>query len=468
MNNRLQELYEGLSDEQRLIQFGRVTDQPLKEAFDGKRITHAGLTAGPVSEQEKPSVWHNLMQSTVNPANKRTAYIHIPFCQTKCLYCMFYQNPCQQAAMDEYVDILIKELQSSADTAYMQSGLVHSVFFGGGTPSSLSAANAARLFKAVREYLPLANDYEMTMEGRVSDLVPEKLESWFAGGVNRISIGVQSFDSKVRQQIGRIDPQETVISNLTRAAAYNQCSLIVDLMFGLPDQTMAVWQRDLEILDALPVDGADLYQLNLYENSGLKKAIEVGTLSPAATTAMQAEMFGFAHDWLNKRVYKRLSHCHWAKDNRERSLYNTLSKRGVDTIPFGCGAGGNMGAYTMMLHRNLAAYKQISAMGVKPVMALLHKSPNAAINSYITAQLEQGYLDFAKLLTIYGQDKQELAWVLDLFVQRGLMQYNGVLYTLTLAGQFWVVNITQTLLESLQYITEGEHSLAHHPVARQG
>ena len=127
-----------------------------------------------------------------------------------------------------------------------------------------------------------------------------------------------------------------------------------------------------------------------------------------------------------------------------------------------------MGAYTMMLHRNLAAYKQISAMGAKPVMALLQKSTNAAINSYITAQLEQGYLDFAQLLTIYGQDKQELAWVLDLFVQRGLMQYNGILYTLTLAGQFWVVNITQTLLESLQYITEGEHSLAHHPVARQG
>ena len=370
--------------------------------------------------------------------------------------------------MDEYVDILIRELQSAANTPYIQSAPIHSVFFGGGTPSSLSADNAARLLKAVREYLPLANDYEMTMEGRVSDLIPEKLESWFAGGVNRISIGVQSFDSKVRQQIGRIDPQETVISNLSRAAAYNQCSLIVDLMFGLPDQTMAVWQRDLEIIDALPIDGADLYQLNLYENSGLKKAIEVGTLSPAATTAVQAEMFAFAHDWLNKRVYKRLSHCHWAKDNRERSLYNTLSKRGVDTIPFGCGAGGNMGAYTMMLHRSLPAYKQISSMGVKPVMALLHKSPNAAVNSYITAQLEQGYLDFAKLLQLYGQDKQELAWVLELFVQRGLMQYNGVLYTLTLAGQFWVVNITQTLLESLKYITEGEHSLAHHPVARQG
>ena len=160
---------------------------------------------------------------------------------------------------------------NSTSSPYLQQGLIHTVFIGGGTPSSLSAHNAKRLLAAMKKTLPLANDYELTLEGRINDLVPEKLEAWFEGGVNRISIGVQSFQTKLRRQLGRMDDMETVVKNLTTAASYNQASVILDLIYGLPDQTMELWEADLKIIDALPVDGMDLYQLNVYENSMLKK-----------------------------------------------------------------------------------------------------------------------------------------------------------------------------------------------------
>lgn len=467
MKNSLESLYAALPAQERIIQFGRETNNPLQEAFIGKRTTHAGLVGIPL-QTDKNLTWQTLMQAVPKKGNKSSAYIHIPFCQTKCLYCMFYQNACQQEAMDAYVDILVKEIEAAAKENYIQNSVIQAVFFGGGTPSSLSPTNAARLIKTVKNSLPLANDYEMTMEGRVSDLIPEKLESWFANGVNRISVGVQSFDSKVRQQIGRIDAQDKIIENLKLAAAYNQASLIVDLMFGLPDQDMRVWERDLEILASLPVDGADLYQLNLYENSALQKAIDSARISPAATTAEQASMFAFAHDWLSKRAYKRLSHCHWSKDNRERSLYNTLSKSGADTIPFGCGAGGNIGGYSLMLHRNIEAYKQLSKSGIKPIMVMSDKNSSAQFDSYVTAQLEQGYLDFAQLLNLHGLNYQALEWLLEFFCKNGLLEHNGVMYKLTLAGQFWVVNITQTMLEAAKFIREGEHSLTRQAVAGQG
>ena len=370
--------------------------------------------------------------------------------------------------MDAYVDLLIREIEMSARLSYIQNTPVNAVFFGGGTPSSLSPANAARLLKTVSHCLPLANDCELTMEGRVSDLVPEKLDSWFANGVNRISVGVQSFNSQVRQQIGRIDTQETIIENLTRTAAYGQASLIVDLMFGLPDQNLSVWEADLQMLHSLPIDGADLYQLNLYENSALKQAIDNGRLSPAATTAEQSQMFAFAHDWLSTRAYKRLSHCHWASSNRERSLYNTLTKNGAETIPFGCGAGGNIGSYSLMLHRSMQAYQQMVAGGQKPIMVMQAQGSDSELSSYITGQLEQGYLDFVSLIERYGSDYSDLHWLLELFIERGLLTHNGRIYSLTLAGQFWVVNITQTLLESAKFLKQGEHRISHHRVSAQG
>ena len=127
------------------------------------------------------------------------AYIHIPFCKTKCTYCGFFQNGTSQNVEDQYIDGLVSELKLASERPRLKDGLIHAVFIGGGTPTSLSPANSERLLKAIKEYLPLANDYELTLEGRIHDLIPENLDVWMANGVNRMSIGVQSFNTEVRQ-----------------------------------------------------------------------------------------------------------------------------------------------------------------------------------------------------------------------------------------------------------------------------
>ena len=104
-------------------------------------------------------------------------------------------------------------------------------------------ANSERLLKAIKEYLPLANDYELTLEGRIHDLIPENLDVWMANGVNRMSIGVQSFNTEVRQMVGRLDTKETVLERLAALKAYGQCSVVIDLIYGLPGQTMEVGNK---------------------------------------------------------------------------------------------------------------------------------------------------------------------------------------------------------------------------------
>lgn len=340
------------------------------------------------------------------------------------------------------------------------------MFIGGGTPTSLSPTNSERLLKAIKEYLPLANDYELTLEGRIHDLIPENLEVWMANGVNRMSIGVQSFNTEVRQMVGRLDTKETVLERLAALKAYGQCSVVIDLIYGLPGQTMEVWEQDLADLVSSGVDGADLYQLNVFDGSDLNKDIENGKVPAAATTAMQGDMFEFGRQYLDARSYRRLSAAHWSANNRERSLYNTLAKSGVPMFPFGSGAGGNVDGYGMMLHRALKPYEDMVSRGEKPFMALMKQSELQPIVNQVVSQLEQGFLNIMSLVKMDSR-LDELNWLYKLWEERGLVVYNGLLYKLTAAGEFWTVNLTQSTLEAVEYILTGKNSFAVEAVAAQ-
>lgn len=462
----LASFFESIPEKQRNLQLGLECDNPMSGAFPHKRVVHAGLNGTLISPKESQAVWDTVMSGTPKKGQMQCAYIHIPFCKTKCTYCGFFQNGTSQNIEDQYIDGLIGELKLASESPRLKEGLIHAVFIGGGTPTSLSPANSERLLKAIKEYLPLANDYELTLEGRIHDLIPENLEVWMSNGVNRMSIGVQSFNTKVRQMVGRLDTKETVLERLATLKSYGQCSVVIDLIFGLPGQTMDVWEQDLADLVSSGVDGADLYQLNVFDGSDLNRDIVSGKVPPAATTAMQGEMFEFGRTYLEARAYRRLSSAHWSANNRERSLYNMLAKEGVPMFPFGSGAGGNVDCYGMMLHRALKPYEDMVSRGEKPFMALMKQSDLQPFVNQVVSQLEQGYLN---INTLVAMDSRlgELHWLYKLWEERGLVTYNGLLYKLTAAGEFWTVNITQSTLEAMEYIMTGKNSFALESVAAQ-
>lgn len=462
----LASFFESIPEKQRNLQLGLACDNPMSGAFPHKRVVHAGLNGTLISPKESQSVWDAVMRGTPKRGQMQCAYIHIPFCKTKCTYCGFFQNGTSQSIEDNYIDGLIGELKLASECPRLKDGLIHAVFIGGGTPTSLSPANSERLLKAIKEYLPLANDYELTLEGRIHDLIPENLEVWMNNGVNRMSIGIQSFNTKVRQMVGRLDTKETVLERLAALKAYGQCSVVIDLIYGLPGQTMEVWEQDLADLVKSGVDGADLYQLNVFDGSDLNRDIASGKVPPAATTSMQGDMFEFGRTYLEARAYRRLSAAHWSANNRERSLYNILAKAGVPMFPFGSGAGGNVDGYGMMLHRALKPYEDMVSRGEKPFMALMKQSDLQPFVNQVVSQLEQGYLNINTLVAMDSR-LDELNWLYKLWEKRGLVSYNGLLYKLTSAGEFWTVNITQSTLEAMEYIITGKNSFALESVAAQ-
>lgn len=456
--DKLNQLFSAMSPEQYELLVGMETNDPLCSSFIKKRVLHAGLRGKAMQPEEWQPTWQDAMSRSATPG-KRVAYLHIPFCLHRCLYCGFFQNTSAQELETAYVDRLIRELQMSQADHYTASGLINAVFIGGGTPSVLSPHNAARLLQAIRAYLPLTNDYELTLEARVHDLIPAKMEAWLANGVNRISIGVQSFHSDIRKAVGRLDDQDTILERLRQLSSYDQAAVIIDLMYGLPNQSMSVWLKDLSFLRTAAIDGWDLYQLNVYETSALKKAIEHGHLSPTASTAQQAKMFAAAEALLAENLFSRISVCHWSKTNRERNMYNTLTKNGNAVIPFGSGAGGSIDGISLSLERDLSRYMNSIDQGEKPIVAMRQPHLVHGLQNAILGQIRQGHLDIRTLAAQYGPEVMEIEPLLKIWETRGLLRIGSTAACLTVAGQFWYMNIAQSVLECIHALFTGDQFL---------
>lgn len=227
--------YVGLKGEE--AYHANVAD-PLHAAFRAKAAVHAGPMG-------MPMIWA-LARGKLNSLSNRKregkalAYIHVPFCETRCLYCMFYQNAYTDELADRYTDLLIKEMQLWANRPVQKEGDICALYLGGGTPSALSAANLSRILKAAHTYLPLAADCEITLEGRMHDMTTERLDAAVKGGVNRVSLGVQTFNDEIRLAMQRLDNKEEMFKRLDLLSQYPQIATVIDLIYGFPMQSESV------------------------------------------------------------------------------------------------------------------------------------------------------------------------------------------------------------------------------------
>lgn len=465
-NGGLKDILAAMDPDLYLLVVGCQTDQPLQAAFSAKRVLHSDVKGQMLERGKWAELWRAALQQP-GTGGKRSVYIHIPFCRRKCLYCGFFQNFCQEELETAYIDRLITELKMHAGTPCLTAP-VNAVFIGGGTPSCLSPFNAGRLLKAIRTYLPLANDCELTWEGRIHDLIPAKMESWFKHGVNRVSLGVQSFHTNVRQAVGRLDNRETILERLAALAGYNQASVIIDLLYGLPYQTADVWLEDIATLKTAAVDGWDLYQLNVYENSALKEEIDAGRLPAAAGIRKKAELFAAAHHVLAEWPVTQISVCHWAKTNRERNIYNTAAQQGHTRLPFGAGAGGKVGGLSLVQERDVKRYIERIDSGEKPIMMMTATPASTDLHDAIKSQLNLGYLDVEQLAAQFDPRIGELDVLLALWEKQGLVIRNSGMARLTVAGQFWHVNLTQSVLECTNALLHGVWSWERQPMAVPG
>jgi oxygen-independent coproporphyrinogen-3 oxidase len=193
-------------------------------------------------------------------------YIHVPWCVRKCPYCDFnsHTSP-QKIPENDYVDALIRDLEQEVPLVWGRS--VHTIFIGGGTPSLLSAKAYERLFSSIRALLPLHPNAEITLEANPGTVEAERFKDYFNAGINRLSIGIQSFDNDALTKLGRIHDSAQAIRAVEAAKKAGYDNFNLDLMFGLPGQDESKARHDVETAISLAPSHISYYQLTIEPNT---------------------------------------------------------------------------------------------------------------------------------------------------------------------------------------------------------
>ncbi|AJY76292.1 radical SAM family heme chaperone HemW [Paenibacillus beijingensis] len=266
----------------------------------------------------------------------RSLYIHIPFCTNKCHYCDFNSFVLKGQPVDDYLTALEKEMELTVRD--LPPERIDTVFVGGGTPTVLTPPQMERFLASVRRHFPLHEGTEYTMEANPGTTDADKMAVMFAGGVNRISFGVQSFDNGLLETIGRIHNVDDVYRSLENARAAGFTNLSIDLMFGLPKQTVASLSDSVSKALALDLTHYSLYSLKVEENTLFHKLYERNEL-PLPAEEEDLEMFQHVMARLKVAGYGHYEISNFAKPGYE-SRHNITYWRNEPYYGLGAGAHG--------------------------------------------------------------------------------------------------------------------------------
>lgn len=268
---------------------------------------------------------------------QHSIYLHIPFCRHRCAYCDFNTYAGQETAIPAYVRALLQEIEVVSSSA-LEPVHVHTVFFGGGTPSLLSGPQIASIMDALRAAFSFAADAEVTIEANPGTVSPEKLAAIRDAGVNRISFGVQSANAEELRMLERAHNFFDVIEAVTSARKAGMNNLNLDLIYGLPEQALATWKTTLKRIVDLNPAHISAYALTLEHGTPFGRWSENGLL-PLPNPDLAAEMYEYAMDFLAGQGYIHYEISNWSKPGYE-CRHNLQYWRGLPYLAFGAGAHG--------------------------------------------------------------------------------------------------------------------------------
>ena len=350
-----------------------------------------GDMGGSSGTPDAQTVWAEARQT---PGVRQMLYVHVPFCISRCSFCGFYRQAATEEALESYTDLLIREMEREVSRGVFTAP-IEVVYFGGGTPTALSARSLGRLIRFIYAHFNLTPDVEFTVEGRLYAFDDERVRACCEAGANRFSFGIQSFQTDLRRSLGRRQSREELLERLfrVREIAGGKTALVADLIYGLPGQTQEEWMEEniRTVAEASPLDGVDLYSLKLFP--GLPLARRMEREGSGWSEEERIRRHAGASDWLAAHGWEQLSCTHWRRNGNERNRYNHWTKTGAEILPFGGGAGGFLGSWGFMQTADTEAYREAVEAGRKPLAQVMTRPPFLALKGRLADQLERSFLN---------------------------------------------------------------------------
>ncbi|MEB3100716.1 radical SAM family heme chaperone HemW [Ferviditalea candida] len=320
------------------------------------------------------------MDRTTSP---KAVYIHIPFCTNKCHYCDFNSYVLKGQPVMEYLQALEREMEQTVEA--VSPDRIETIFVGGGTPTVLTPEQMTVFLGMVRTYFPNRSErLEFTMEANPGTTDPEKLAAMKEGGVNRISFGVQSFDNRLLETIGRIHDADDVYRSLDNARRAGFGNLSIDLMFGLPGQTLETLDRSLDAALELGLEHYSIYGLKVEENTLFHTLYQKNRL-PLPKEEEEAEMYERIIFRLLEAGYIQYEISNFARPGFE-SKHNITYWRNQSYYGLGAGAHGYVRGTRHINIKGIQSYIDAALQGV-PVMETSEVSEREAMEDFMMVGL---------------------------------------------------------------------------------
>jgi len=370
----------------------------------------------------------------------RAAYVHVPFCAHHCGYCDFAVAAGQDHLIDRYLDALFAELRTLGEPQP-----VDTIFLGGGTPSHLDARQLEHLLQIIYQWLPLSRGHEFSVEANPDSLDEEKIGVLARYGVNRISLGAQSFQPHLLQVLERRHSPQEVPRAVERAKRYI-ANVSLDLIFGAPGQTPTDWQSDLEQALALEPAHVSTYGLTYEKGTRLWKQRERGELQPVDE---ETELAFYAHaiDVLEAAGFEQYEISNFARPRR-RCRHNDVYWANHAYFGFGVGAARYVMGRRQTNTRDLQGYLKRVLAGESAVFQSEELTPEERARETMALQLRRREgVERIAFQQQTGHDVQELADdALARHVELGLLENDERGFRLTRRGRYVADAVIAALL----------------------
>jgi oxygen-independent coproporphyrinogen-3 oxidase len=322
-------------------------------------------------------------------------YIHVPWCQSICTYCDFDRQAHAFELIPAYVAALAEDARRQPVVA------VHSIFFGGGTPSLLGPAQIRTVLDACQERFRLAAGAEVTVEANPGDLDAGRVAAYLAAGVNRLSLGIQSFDDRLLRLLGRRHTALEAEQAFRQARAGGAANISLDLMYGLPGQSAAHWRATLERALRLEPDHLSAYLLTIDERVPLGRQVARGQVLLPPDDEL-AEMYASAQALLPAAGLEQYEISNWAKPGRA-SRHNLTYWRDEPYLALGAGAAGSFGGRRYKHTPSPAGYIAAVAAGRSDLLEDETTDPRTAAQDHLALglRLREG-LDLERFRRRFG------------------------------------------------------------------
>lgn len=301
------------------------------------------------SEMANKEMFEALLE--VKPDDRKKAiYVHTPYCDKICSFCNLNRKQID-GSLDSYAEYIASEFDKYGKTTYFKDSTFDVIFFGGGTPTVYKPKQLEIILQSIERNVKLGENYEFTFETTLHNLTEEKLEIMMKYGVNRLSVGIQTFSDRGRVFYNRTYDKETVKQKLKNLKSIFKGDVCVDIIYNFPDQTFEEVLEDARIVKELELSSASFYSLMVHNGSKLSKDIEAEKVKLEEDMKKDYMLYShFVAEMLREDKYHILELTKIAKKGGDNYQYIKVRNTGGDTFPIGVGAGGNVqgiGVYRM-------------------------------------------------------------------------------------------------------------------------